>query len=140
MADGGGADRSGSSGARHEVEVRSPAWSTSLRDEGACGRGRRGVRTVETRDPWTGSDVERVVATSSRAEVHAVLLRCGLRRREAAIGRRRTSGDVSARVLADLGTLLRREVEGSRSWQDEQALAGVRGQCAQQRPQSWWRP
>lgn len=98
------------------------------------------VWTVETRDPLTGWDLECVVATTTRAELHAVLVRCGLRRRDADIHRRTNGDNGSAKALADVRTLLWREIEGPRSWQDERALAGVREQYAQQRPQGWRRP
>ena len=98
------------------------------------------VWTVETRDPSTGWDLECVVATTTRAELHAVLVRCCLRRRDADIARRGTGDDVSARALADAGTLLWRDLEGDWPWRDVPALVDLREQYAQHRPQGWRRP
>lgn len=98
------------------------------------------VWTVWVRDPWTGTDMECVVATTTRAELHAVLVRCDLRRRDADIYRRKGGEDGSVRAVAEVGTLLWRDPELSSAWQDEQALADVREQYAQRRPQGWRRP
>lgn len=98
------------------------------------------IWTVWTRDPWTGADLECVVATTTRAELHAVLVRCGLRRSDAEIFRRKPNDDVSDRALADAGRLSWRDNEGHWPWRDERALADLREQYAQQRPQGWRRP
>ncbi|WP_299038034.1 hypothetical protein [uncultured Pseudokineococcus sp.] len=99
------------------------------------------VWTIETRDPWTGHDLECVVATTTRAELHEVLVRCGLRRSDADITRRKPDADdVSARALADVGALSWRDLEANWPWRDEQALTDLREQYAQRRPQGWRRP